>query len=349
MAKFNRTFNQSVWVNHLTRNYVTSGKLSEHIKNGITGVVFNQISFYLDIESGQYSFFERENDIEDSIDIYEQLVCKDICDAAKLLNSVYENTNTNDGYVCLEVDPAFANRVDAMHLSSSDLIYNLINLPNFMIKIPGTKSGIKVLEKLIRDGENVNVGAIYSVEQYEKVALAYIESLKERLADNLPLDEINSVVSVPVYPMDYTIDGFLGTNDYIRDTAVLNARLIYAKYEEIFGSIDFVRLRHKGANTQRIAWVLNGLETTRYSRNLPVNDTILVASLNDLELNNFADNRINRSVYDADVYFEGLEKIGVNRKNNWKKIADDLQKIEISNSLEIFDDVMGIIYEKFCC
>ena len=349
MAKFNRTFNQSVWIDYLSRDYISSGKLAEHIKNGVTGVVLDHWCLFNAIESDQYNEQLRW---EDSIDCYEKLVCKDLFDAANLLESVYcdsidRNTNFIDGLVCLDLDPAFANRVDALFCQASGF-HNLINLVNFMVKFPGTKSGIKVLEKLIFDGINVNVGAIYSVDQYEKAALAYIEALKKRLKEGRSLDEVTSVVSVPIYPMDAAIDSFLGTNDYIRDTAVLNARLIYAKHEEIFGSIDFVRLRHKGANTQRIAWVLNDIETTRYSRNLPVENTILVATLNDLELNKFADNRINRSVYDADMYFEGLEKIGINRKNNWSKITDDLQKIEISNSLEIFDDVMGIIYEKFC-
>ena len=44
-----------------------------------------------------------------------------------------------------------------------------------MIKIPGTQEGLPAIEEAIYRGFNINVTLIFSIEMYEKAALAYVE------------------------------------------------------------------------------------------------------------------------------------------------------------------------------
>ena len=49
-----------------------------------------------------------------------------------------------------------------------------VDRPNLMIKIPGTDEGLPAIEQMIYEGLNINVTLLFRVEQYEKVAEAYI-------------------------------------------------------------------------------------------------------------------------------------------------------------------------------
>ena len=48
-------------------------------------------------------------------------------------------------------------------------LWQKLNRPNVMIKVPATKNGLGVVEGLIAQGINVNVTLIFSAEQYQQV------------------------------------------------------------------------------------------------------------------------------------------------------------------------------------
>jgi len=56
--------------------------------------------------------------------------------------------------------------------------------------------------------------------------------------------------------------------------AIANAKLAYAKYQEIFGSDRFARLKAAGARTQRPLWASTGTKNPAYSDTLYV-DTLV--------------------------------------------------------------------------
>ncbi len=49
-----------------------------------------------------------------------------------------------------------------------------------MIKIPATPAGIPAIHETLRNGINVNVTLIFSLESYRAVTDAYLQALEER-------------------------------------------------------------------------------------------------------------------------------------------------------------------------
>ena len=107
-----RELGQSVWVDHLSREFVASGKLNQMIQeDGIKGVTSNPTIFEKAIGSERL----YDNDIHRLVDngldieaIYENLAVADIRAAADLLRPIYDATRGSDGYVSLEVSPSLA-------------------------------------------------------------------------------------------------------------------------------------------------------------------------------------------------------------------------------------------------
>ena len=59
---------------------------------------------------------------------------------------------------------------------------------HLFIKIPGTKEGLPAIEETIASGVPVNVTLLFSREQYEAAAEAYLRGLERRLSAELSLD-----------------------------------------------------------------------------------------------------------------------------------------------------------------
>ena len=64
-----------------------------------------------------------------------------------------------------------------------------------MIKIPAAQEGLPAIEEAIYRGINVNVTMIFSIENYEQVANAFIKGLERRAAEGKTVDHIASVAS----------------------------------------------------------------------------------------------------------------------------------------------------------
>lgn len=351
---------QSIWTDFLGRDYLKSGELEKHIRDGVTGVTTNPTIFRNAMaEGGIYDgdIFELTNKGKDSIDIYEELVRRDVSVAARLLYSVYSKSKSRDGYVSVEVDPAFAHRVDATVYQAAHL-FNLIDSPNVMIKIPGTDAGIEAFRRVIFEGISVNVTLLFSVNQYTKVAHAYVKALQDRVKDGRPVDKIASVASFFVSRIDSVVDARL--QEYINHcmgnvepllgkAAIANARVAYAKYYEIFHSPEFVALRSRGAQPQRLLWASTSTKNPEYDplkyvKGLIARDTVNTlppATLNAMiECKDPLNHELESyPLYEADEYFAQLQ--------DWvdfKEITDDLLKEGIQAFSSSFDELMACLY-----
>lgn len=135
IRKLNR-LKQSIWVDHLSRAYLENGGLETHIRKGVSGVTSNPsilCQAILDSDAYAKEIQDLVKKGKDSLDIYDELIRRDICVAANLLRSVYVSTEGVDGYVSIEVDPAFANRIDAT-IYQGAYLHNLIDCPNYYDK-----------------------------------------------------------------------------------------------------------------------------------------------------------------------------------------------------------------------
>ncbi|HEY9718574.1 MAG TPA: transaldolase family protein, partial [Trichormus sp.] len=107
-------YGQSVWLDFIRRNLITSGELKRLIdEDGLRGMTSNPAIFEKAI-GGSTDYTETIKNNRNAADmtamqLYEQIAIKDIQDAADILHTVYKQTKGRDGYVSLEVSPFLAN------------------------------------------------------------------------------------------------------------------------------------------------------------------------------------------------------------------------------------------------
>ncbi len=282
ILEIEQQFGQSIWMDNLSRDLLTSGELATLIESrGVLGITSNPAIF----EKAIVGNAVYDQDIEAGIragkslaEIYESLVFTDIQMAADVLMPIYNKSNGIDGYVSIEVPPTIAADTEKT-ISEALRYYQSINRPNVMIKIPGTPEGLPAVEKVIAEGINVNVTLLFSVENYVATAWAYIRGLESRMAKGLAVNNISSVASFFLSRIDSNIDKRLdnlikSTTDETLQTklhglkgqiAIANAKVAYQEYKKIIESERWQKLAAKGARVQRLLWASTGTKDPSYS------------------------------------------------------------------------------------
>ena len=87
---------------------------------------------------------------------YWELVVKDIQDACKLFESIYDQTDGGDGYVSVEVSPRLADDTQGT-VEAAKWLHKVVDRPNVYIKIPATAPCIPSIKEVISLGISVNV------------------------------------------------------------------------------------------------------------------------------------------------------------------------------------------------
>lgn len=87
---------------------------------------------------------------------YWELVVKDIQDASKLFESIYDQTDAGDGYVSVEVSPKLADDTQGT-IEAAKWLHKVVARPNVYIKIPATAPCIPSIKEVIANGISVNV------------------------------------------------------------------------------------------------------------------------------------------------------------------------------------------------
>jgi transaldolase/glucose-6-phosphate isomerase len=171
-------FGQSVWLDYIRRDLLTTGELKRLIENdGLRGMTSNPSIFEKAI-TGSTLYAETLKGLESRKDLdaagrYEQLAIKDIQDAADIFRPVYDQSKFRDGYVSLEVSPYLAHKTQET-LAEARRLWKTVARPNVMIKVPGTPEGIPAFQQLISEGINVNVTLLFAFDVYVRVAEAYV-------------------------------------------------------------------------------------------------------------------------------------------------------------------------------
>lgn len=81
---------------------------------------------------------------------------KDIQDACKLFEPIYEETGGADGYVSVEVSPRLANDTKGT-VEAAKYLHKMVDRPNVYIKIPATAECVPSIKEVISFGISVNV------------------------------------------------------------------------------------------------------------------------------------------------------------------------------------------------
>lgn len=281
---------QSPWYDNIDRRLIDNGELKSLFDQGIVGVTSNPTIFEKavnssDVYDAKIQRLRKEGrSLEETCD---ELTCDDVRDAADMLKSVYERTKGVDGYVSIEVLPSYAH--DPLKtIEVARHIFKKVGRKNIMIKVPGTKESPEAIRTLIAEGINVNVTLLFSVPQYEPIAYAYIDGLRDRAGAGLGIADVASVASVFVSRIDTKVDQLLDAfagrehdletkgrmNSLKGKTAVANVKFIYQKFREVFNDRHFGDLKAKGGRVMRPLWASTSTKNPAYSDVLYV-DTLI--------------------------------------------------------------------------
>ncbi|MDF1535264.1 MAG: bifunctional transaldolase/phosoglucose isomerase [bacterium] len=264
-----RVLGQSIWIDHIRRSFITSGEMGRFIDLGVTGMTSNPTIFEKAITGS--SDYDRALSALVGTGLspelaYDAITVEDVGMAADLLRPVYERTGGGDGYVSLDVDPHLASDTEGT-VSEAVRLFNRLARPNIMIKVPATTEGILAVEELTRQGVNVNVTLIFSLQQYRDAAQAYIVGLKKRSAEGRSINTLASVASFFLSRVDSAVDELLqekGTDELRGRTAIANARLAYADFLGLFAGHDWEQLSYLGGRVQRPLWASTGTKNPAY-------------------------------------------------------------------------------------
>jgi transaldolase len=282
---------QSPWLDNLKREFITSGALQGILDTGIRGLTSNPTIFQKAIQgSADYDMqFRQLVALKHSpIEIYWELVIKDIQDALDVFQPLYESSHRSDGFVSVEVDPNLAHDSSATEQAARHLDER-VSRENVMIKIPATQEGIPVIRTMISEGRNVNVTLIFSLDRYQQVMDAYIEGLETLAATSGgSLSGVASVASFFISRVDTEIDkrlSAIGTSDSLAlcgTAAISQAKLAYQLFSQTFSGPRWAALVRRGARVQRPLWASTSTKNPAYPDTLYVDQLIGPDTVNTL-------------------------------------------------------------------
>jgi transaldolase len=267
-------FGQSIWFDYISRSLLTSGRLNELIRLGVTGMTSNPTIFDQAINSGS-DYDEQIRELKQAgksiFEIYDDITIKDIQAAADIFKPIYERTKGLDGYVSLEINPQLAYKTKET-IEEGKRLAKKVNRPNVMFKVPATEAGYEAIQALLAQGISVNVTLIFSLGQYQKTAASYLAGVKGFLKNKGSARQVRSVASVFVSRIDTAVDALLDKLPSSKSAASLkgkaataNSNLIYCEYARLFAGEAFKRLEKQGATVQRVLWGSTGTKNPAYS------------------------------------------------------------------------------------
>lgn len=346
---------QAIWLDYISRSLLASGELQELVDQGLRGVTSNPSIFEKAI-AGSADYDEDLNRLvgegRSVEEIYEDLAMSDIRSAADILRPVYEKSEGADGYVSLEVNPALAHDTEAT-IAEARRLFASLERPNVMIKVPATAAGLPAIEALIGEGVNINVTLIFSLEQYEAVATAYIAGLEKLALAGGDVGKVASVASFFISRVDTAVDKALeeiGNTEIQGKIAIDNAKIAYSRFREIFSSERWKKLATGTARVQRPLWASTSSKNPAYPDTLYVDNLIGPDTVNTLPpatLDDFLDHGTVAATVETDVAgarsrLAELAALGIDLDAITNKVLDE----GVAAFAKSFEGLIASIAEK---
>ena len=356
---------QSIWFDYIERSMVQSGKLAQLMADGITGVTSNPTIFKQAI-TGSDAYTQDVQELaamgKDAKGIFEALAVADIQAATEVLHPVYVQTQSTDGFVSIEVSPDLADETEAT-IAEARRLWQAVDRPNLMIKVPATKAGLGAIEQLISEGINVNVTLIFSLDRYADVKEAYIHGLEKRLAAGGSIAQVASVASFFVSRVDAKIDPMLekiaadnaNLADHAKElmgkAAIANAKLAYAQFQTKFGitepSTRWQKLADADAQVQRPLWASTSTKNPAYSDVLYVDTLIGPHTVNTMPpatVDAFKDHgtvarTVDANVSQAQAEMDQLAQLGI----NMTQVTDELEREGVQKFADSYHQLLSAI------
>ena len=344
---------QAVWLDSIRRSYLgPDGYLERLIAAGeLNGLTSNPTIFEQAIaEDTDYDAAIAELAGSDPRDALWSIMKADVQAACDKFMTRYQESGGEHGHVSIELDPSKAFDTEES-VSDALMLFNELDRPNLMVKVPGTEPGLEAITRLIAEGVNVNVTLLFSVARYEAVIQAYLAGLRRRADAGHDLSDVRSVASFFVSRVDGKVDALLG-NDHPRlaTAAIANARVAYGSFQDAFGGPEFAELAASGANVQRPLWASTSTKNPEYSDVLYVSELAgpdTVNTMPESTLDAFRDHgtvsdRISGAADEARAQLQRLAEDGV----DLDQVTKELESEGVDKFIASFESAVKTIGDR---
>lgn len=360
MTRLNELFEgqgQSPWIDNLTREGISGGRLKSLVADGIRGVTSNPTIFQKAMSSGS-AYDEQFRKLAGSMsteDAYWAMVCDDIRGALAVLRPVFDASGGTDGFVSLEVAPSLAADTQAT-IDAARRLHEDIDRPNLMVKIPATAEGVPAIERMLKEGRSINVTLIFSIDRYAEIIEAYLAGLEALVTSGGDPTPVASVASFFISRVDTEVDRRLdqiGSDKALAlrgRAAVAQARLAYELFQDKFSGPRWEALAGRGARVQRPLWASTSTKNPAYPDLLYVDSLIgpdTVNTMPDDTVEAFCDHGVvNRTVddevTDAKQVLSELAEVGVDVAD----VAATLEHEGVASFSKSYDELLQSLEDK---
>lgn len=359
------TFGQSIWLDYIERDLMTSGKLKQLINEmGLKGMTSNPTIFEQAIDkSNDYSKdIERMKQQKKEVNfIYETLTQQDVGSAADEFINLYHQSEGKEGFVSLEVNPHLAHDTEGT-IEEARRLWKALDRLNVLIKVPATSEGLAAIRQLTQEGISVNVTLLFGLPRYREVAAAYIEGLKERVSQGQSISHIRSFASFFLSRIDVLVDPELDkiieqNNDKSPiakkmkgQVAIASAKMAYQIYKDIFKPANINKLIENAGQTQHLLWASTSTKNPDYSDIKYVEPLIGHETVNTLPmetLNHYLDHghptlSLEQDLDNAKWVFQTLPALGI----DIDKVTQQLEKEGVEKFNESYDKLIASLQRK---
>jgi len=330
----------SIWLDDLSRPLITSGGLQALIDtSSVVGVTTNPTIFAGALSGGdsyrhQIAGLAAEGrTVEEAVFA---LTTDDVRSACDILLPTHHNSRGQDGRVSIEVEPHYAHYTAETVEQAQDL-YETVDRPNVLIKIPATVEGLPAISQTLAEGISVNVTLIFSLDRYRGVMNAFLTGLEQARLAGKDLSKIHSVASFFVSRIDTEVDSrldALGTPEAAAlkgKAGVANARLAYQAYEEVFSTPRWENLAAEGGHRQRPLWASTGVKNPEYRDTMYVVDLAAPGTVNTMPTKTMqavadhgvlAGDQVTGNYDDARKVLNAIERLGI----SYADVTADLER-----------------------
>jgi transaldolase len=342
---------QSLWLDNITRELLTSGTLSRYIRDlGVKGLTSNPTIFDHAIRQGSaYDAAIRQQLAagRSGERLFFELALQDLIAAADLFRELHQQTSGVDGWVSLEVSPLLAHDAQTT-LAEARELHARAQRPNLYIKIPGTPEGLPAIEEAIFAGVPINVTLLFSPAQYLAAAEAYLRGIERRIAAGLN-PNVSSVASVFISRWDVAVADRVSRRLRNR-LGLAMGRGAYHAYAGLLQSIRWRRAFNAGARPQRLLFASTGTKDPKASDILYVqglNAPLTVNTMPESTLKAFAEHG------ELDAEWSTNGKSNERILNDFRRAGIDLDALAVqlqdegaASFIAAWNDLLSVIAAK---
>ena len=357
---------QSIWLDNIRRQLLTSGELAALRDAGVTGVTSNPTIFEkavagsTDYDDALVRETRRRRKPEQ---VLWDLMVEDIQDAADVFRPVYDRTAGADGYVSIEGSPVVA-RSTKRTIAIAQELWDRSARPNVMVKIPATRPGLPAITEMLGRGVNINVTLIFSIERYEAVVEAFfsgMEKLRDRGGD---LSKVGSVASFFVSRVDSKVDKLLEAliaaekdagrrrelQQLLGHAAIDNSKVAYESWKRLHSGPRWKALEKAGARPQRCLWASTSTKNPAYPDTMYVEalvgpetvDTVPPATLDAIRDHAEVTRTLDADVDAARRRLARLAELGI----DMEKVTAELEVEGVDAFAKSFNDLVETLSAK---